>query len=258
MKEALIPNPERPLPDNYHARTGHKLDGSKSKVYDQIGKIQEYANENEMKLNLDKCKFMVFNPTVNFDFVPNLEVEGIKLDTVEEMKLLGLVVTNNLKWRSNTNAMLKKAYIRMWMIKRLKNHGALISDLIDVFNKQIRSTLECGVPVWNPGLTQLEISDIERVQKVFLHIALGNEYSEYNHALEVTDLETLASRRTKLCNTFASKSAKHTKHGHWFAQRNEPVPNTRSLTNNYMTPLARLARYKNSPIPYLTRLLNGS
>ena len=51
--------------------------------------------------------------------------------------------------------------------------------LTDVYVKQVRSILEFGTPVWNSNLTQEDVSDIERVQKSFLHIALGNLYTGY-------------------------------------------------------------------------------
>ena len=59
LKESLIPNPERPLPDTYHSRLGLKLDPAKSKVYHEIDNIRRYANDNEMKLNVRKCKFIL-------------------------------------------------------------------------------------------------------------------------------------------------------------------------------------------------------
>ena len=80
LKEAIIPNPDRLLPGPFHAR----LDADKSKVYDQIVMIQNYATSNEMKLNFKKCKFMHFNPTLNYDFIPEYEVEGNSFETVEE------------------------------------------------------------------------------------------------------------------------------------------------------------------------------
>ena len=54
LKESLLHNPGRPLPDPYHARTGQQLCYEKSKVYDQVMEIQEYAFDNEMKLNTSK------------------------------------------------------------------------------------------------------------------------------------------------------------------------------------------------------------
>ena len=256
LKEALIPNPGRPLPDSYHARLGLKLDESKSKVYDQIMKTENYAHENDMKLNTAKCKIIVFNPTVTYDFVPELQVEGNSIETMEEMKLLGLTLSDDLKWRANTDVMVGKGYKRLWMIRRLKTHGANLDDLKDVFIKQIRSVLEFGTPVWNCGLTKAESLDIERVQKAFLHIALGNDYKCYENALKKSNLESLEQRRTQLCTTFAKKALKHPKHQAWF-QPNHGVPDTRSTKPNLKIPLHRLARYRDSPIPYLTNLLNS-
>ena len=76
LKQTLAPNPDRPLPDTYHARLGLKLPEDKSKVYEQLLKIQEYASDNDMKLNCKKSKFMLFNPTQNFDFVPEFEMKA--------------------------------------------------------------------------------------------------------------------------------------------------------------------------------------
>ena len=96
MKESLIPNPDRALPGVYREQLGTKLDPEKSQVYRQIESIQKYANNNEMKLNVGKCKFVLFNPTKNFDFLPTLEINGKQLETTDEMKVLGLTLRSDL------------------------------------------------------------------------------------------------------------------------------------------------------------------
>ena len=120
----------------------------------------------------------------------------------------------------------------------------------------MRSLLEFGAPVWNAGLSKSEICDIERVQKAFLHILLGQNYINYEQSLEIAGLESLESRRTSLCLKFAKKAVKHPKHQHWFSLSDPGVYNTRSDKSKYKTPICRLGRYKKSPIPYLTSLLN--
>ena len=55
------------------------------------------------------------------------------------------------------------------------------------------------MPVWNCGLTQGEVADIERVQKSFLHIVLEQQYVNYQEALDQIDLETLETRRLSIC-----------------------------------------------------------
>ena len=102
MKESLISNPNRTLPDTYHSRMGLKLDPGKSKVYKEIENIEEYSTKNQMKINSSKTKFMVFNPTLSLDFVPEMRLNSNPLETVESMKLLGLVVSNDLSWQLNT------------------------------------------------------------------------------------------------------------------------------------------------------------
>ena len=256
LKKTVTSNPVRPLPDNFHARLGQKMAEEKSEIYTQLSKIEEYALANEMKINCKKTKFMLFNPTETYDFIPDYELEGSHIETQEEMKILGLTLSNDLKWRSNTDSMTTKAYGRLWMIKRLQKAGANLEDLIDIYTKQVRSVLEFGVPVWNSGLKKEESSDIERVQKAFLHIALGQAYLSYENALKISKLETLEYRRENLCLKFAKKAAKHPKHCHWFVETDPDAPDTRSIKQKYQEPLCRLNRFKTSPIPYLTSLLN--
>ena len=129
-------------------------------------------------------------------------------------------------------------------------------DLIDVYVKQIRSILEFAAPVWNSSLTASEVADIERVQKVFLHILLGNKYISYKSALSFCCLESLAERRMKLCTKFAKKALQNEKHSHWFVRNNKKV-NTRSKPALLKMPRYRCERFRRSPIPYLTNLLNS-
>ena len=72
-----------------------------------------------------------------------------------------------------------------------------------------------------------ESSDIERVQKAFLHGALGQTYTSYEHALDVSKLETLESRIESLCLNFAKKAAKHPKNRQWFVETDPNAPDTR-------------------------------
>ena len=76
------------------------------------------------------------------------------------------------------------------MIRRLKKLGANKEELMDVYFKQVRSILEVAVPVWQPGLTQQELKQIERVQKCALHIILGRGTPMTTLHLEHSIVET--------------------------------------------------------------------
>ena len=84
-------------------------------------------------------------------------------------------------------------------------------DLVDIYTKQIRSIVELAVPAWHGAITLVEQIDLERIQKCAAHIILGEEYDSYREALLRLDLETLKSRREKLCLKFGRKSERDQK-----------------------------------------------
>ena len=101
----------------------------------------------------------------------------------------------------------------------------------------------------------MEKLDIERVQKVALHIILGDQYLNYSNALKITNLETLETRRDKLCKKFAKKAEKDKKFQMWF--KSKPELPTRQDNDKYWKTLARTTRLKKSPISHLTNILNS-
>ena len=141
--------------------------------------------------------------------------------------------------------------------------GASESELFDVYQKQVRSVLELAVPVWQPALTVQEKYQIERIQKYALYIILGSNFISYSHALEKIGCENLEQRRIKLCEKFAKKASKNLKYQEWFciAKDKQTPVNTRGtrkkLKLKYLPVETRTERYKKSPLPYLTEILNN-
>ena len=87
----------------------------------QFTKLNKYVTENEMKINKEKSKIMLFNTAKKYDFIPQIyHGSDDCLDVVEEMKLLGLVFQSNMKWQSNTSSLCQGAYSRLWMLRNLK------------------------------------------------------------------------------------------------------------------------------------------
>ena len=209
-----------------------------------------------MKINLKKTKAILFNPCTSVDIMPDLRLDNQEVEVVEELRLLGVIVRADMTWVSNTENMVKKANKRLWIVRRLKHLGAQQDDLIDLYMKQIRSVLELAVPAWHGAITQVERMDIERIQKSAAHIILGERYISYRQALRTLNLQSLQSRRDKLCLNFVKKAEKHTKFQKWFKPAHYSQ-DTRQEKFKYCKVQAKHNRFEKSPLSFLTKMLNA-
>ena len=167
----ICENLEKPLV--YHNRTEHYLPDEKNPMNEQINNLLEFTEINEMKINKYKTKVMLFNRATSLDFQSNILLESSPLDVVEETKILGIMLSSDLKWKKHVDFVRKKCLKKMWSIRRMKEIGGSIHDMIDVFTLQIRCLAEIGCPSWNGALTQKDITKLESIQKIALRIMLG-------------------------------------------------------------------------------------
>ena len=135
---------------------------------------------------------------------------------------------------------------KMWILRRMIIYNLDTELICDTYIKEIRSILEMAVPVLHSGLT------LERVQKVALLIILGDHYTNYDVACTLVGIEPSQMRRQQLCIKFALKNLKQ--ENSLFKIVSNPV-NTRSKTKVVIEPKANYKRFRNSSIPYLSRLV---
>ena len=126
-----------------------------------------------MRINSKKSKVMKFSVSRVKDFPAEVVIDGNILEVKDKLKILGVIVTPNLKWDANTEFICKKAYSKMWAIRRMKALGLDNFTLLDFYLKEVRVHLELAVPVWHSGLTVKLSADIERVQRVAITVIFG-------------------------------------------------------------------------------------
>ena len=169
--------------------------------------------------------------------------------------MVGVIISNDLKWKKNTDYICQKARTKLWTIRRMIKLKFDVSHLLDVYIKEVRSLLEFAVPVWHSSLTKFQAAQIERVQKTAFIIILGEDYSSYEHACSLLEMETLESRRDKLCRKFAKKELKSQR---TLFTKTERTTNTRTKPSLVKEFRCRTSRFHNSALPYLSRLVNNS
>ena len=252
-------NPIRPL--TYHSRTCHILPANSSGLQQQLDDLMVFSEANSMKINNKKTKVMIFNPYRTRDFPPGLTLQDTDtyLEIIEEIKLVGIIVSSDLKWRKNTKKLIRNGMSKIWMLRRLKKVGASVSELMEVYRLEIRYCLELAAPVWHSGITKEESDDLERVQRVSLSVILGEHYHTHEIALTLLEEELLEDRRESQCLTFARKFVIDPRHKNKFSTPPTKTVNTRYQNpNKYAEVITRTKRFYKSPIPYFTRLLNSA
>ena len=262
LKSCLIDDPvDRPRPLNFNERTLQVLSRENNHLQDDLSSLSVFANKKLLKIKEKKTQVMKFNFARNSDFPPELVIEKFEnmVEVTTKTKLLGIILTNDLKWEENTDYICSKAYKKMWTLRRMKVLDVDPTTILDVYMKEIRAVVELAVPAWHSGLTKKQAATIERVQRVAVYIILSDcitgqsDYS-YEGALAKLNIEPLENRRVKLCNTFAQKTLK-SRHANIF-KTNKTQHYTRSKPG-FVTNKSNTKRFYNSPINYLTRILNS-
>ena len=262
LKASLTPDPvSRPRPLTFNERTCQILLPVNNPMQEELNTLKTFTTENFLKIKEKKTNIMKFNVSRTHDFPPELEIEGFKdkLQIVSQTKLLGVILSSDLKWAANTEYICKRAYSKMWTLRRMKALDLEPLLILDVYIKEVRSVLELAVPAWHSGLTVRQSADIERVQRVAVHIILsdfttGKSQYSYDMSLVVLDIEPLAIRRDKLCLTFAKKTV-NSRHSDMFEKKTY-MYDTRQATHAFKEYASNTQRCFKSPINYLTRMLN--
>ena len=73
----------------------------------------------KMELNEEKTKCMAFNFTKKKQFSTRLTLNGKNIETFKDIKLLGTIITDTLKWGKNTKFLVKRAYARMELMRQM-------------------------------------------------------------------------------------------------------------------------------------------
>ena len=257
MKVSLVPdtNP-RPRPLKYHERTNMVLPIEENQLQMQVDNFQTFIAQNKLVANSKKCKTMKFNFSRKHDFPLEIVMGGEMLQEVDEMKLLGVIISSDLKWQANTEYIVQKAMSRVGLLRRMKQLGVGERTLADYWAKECRSLLELAVPVWHSGLTVRQTAAIERCQRVAVAAISGAGWQEYDATLARLGLSRLAVRREKLCRTFATRTVARSRHADLFPRRGHHH-NTRLGGNSFKEDSSRTRRRHNSARPFLARILNN-
>ena len=128
------------------------------------------------------------------------------VECVTTYKLLGIIISNDLKWNEHIDYISKKASKRLYSLRILKKVGVSREGILKVYLTTIRPFLEYGVQVWQ-DIPEFLSNKLESIQKRALRIIYPCH--SYLDALNITNLSSLKERRTQLCRKYIQRMSQN-------------------------------------------------
>ena len=118
----------------------------KSQKY--LNEINEWTERQKMLINQKKTKTMIFNFTDKYQFTTRLSLKDKTVEVINQTKLLGTVVTDDLKWDKNTAHIVKNANARMALLRKVTEFSQNKDELKNIYMLYIRSQIEQSCVVY--------------------------------------------------------------------------------------------------------------
>jgi len=114
-----------------------------------LNKVADCFKANELTLNVDKTKFMIFGTKQKLDKFHDVKLnwDNINIERVDEFKYLGVKCDNNLSWSSHIDYMCKNVSKRIGIIRRVK-HYLPFQTVVLLSNALVLPHFDYGSTVW--------------------------------------------------------------------------------------------------------------
>ena len=131
-------------------------------LQEDLRKLEKWASEWGMIFNPSKCYIMSISKGSNH--LPYMyELCGVILKSVEHEKYLGVILSQDLTWRSHINMVSTKANQKLGFIKRnLKGSPQDLKRL--AYISLVRSGMEYASVIWDPHQRK-DMEHLERIQR---------------------------------------------------------------------------------------------
>jgi hypothetical protein len=213
------------------------LSNSDSVYFQEVHRFIKWCKENYLDLNVAKTKELIIDFRLKPGHIPDLEIEGAKVERVSEYKYLGTILDNKLTFDANTEAIHKRCQSRMYCLQKLRSLNVNNTVLGNFYRCFIESVLTFGFLCWFGGLSVKNRNVLNRVVKV-----CGKVVGE---------------RQENLCTLYDCRVVKKARviardSSHVLAQHYQLLPSGR----RFRMPKVSKVRTKNSFVPRSVEMLN--
>ena len=135
---------------------------------------------------------MIVNFCTSMKFQTRLSIKHSLLEQVHEVRLLGVVLSDTLRWHANPENLVNRAYKRLSILRKLNCFNVAKKEMLHIYKLYIRSVIEQSSVVWSAALTKEEQDAFERCQKISLKLIYKSEYVSYENALSRANIPKIS------------------------------------------------------------------
>ena len=154
--------------------------------------LETWSEKWQMTFNADKCKVLHLG---HRNTEAEYEIQGARLEAVQEERDLGVVVSNNLKSSKQCAEAVKKANRTLGTVKRCFKYKT-VEIVKQLYLSLVRPHLEFAIQAWSPQYEK-DKKLMEGVQRRATKLVKAERDKEYEQRLEKFQLTTLEERRRR-------------------------------------------------------------
>ena len=89
-----------------------------------------------------KTKTMIFNFSRKKQFSTRLMLKDKIVESINDTKLLGTIICDNLKWNKSTRSLVKRVHSQMKLLRKVSDFSTSRTDRLQIYKMYVRSVVE--------------------------------------------------------------------------------------------------------------------
>ena len=129
----------------------------------EVNRLTTWCRDNNLLLNVSKTKEIIVDFRRGHTQHPPLTINGAAVERVSSTKFLGVHISEDLSWTTNTASLAKTAQRRLYFLRKLKRASAPPPILCTFYRGTIESILSSCVAVWGGSCTNYNRKTLQRI-----------------------------------------------------------------------------------------------
>ncbi|KAK3524222.1 hypothetical protein QTP70_023587, partial [Hemibagrus guttatus] len=137
-------------------------DGDESAYRQEVEHLAAWCSLNNLELNTLKTVAMIVDFRRNTPALPPLTIMNSTVPTVESFRFLGTTISQDLKWDTHIDSIIKKVQQRLYFLRQLRKFN-LPQELLTHFYSAVTESVLCtSITVWFGSATKSDIRTLQR------------------------------------------------------------------------------------------------